>query len=445
MEFITQLDIRVFIHENYITLLAFFGLLILMSEYRGIPIPGTRTKGLILLVLFLMTVASSLERWGATSLDRIEIRRIASIVFYILSPALIWLELLSVFPKTVERRKFKLILLSLPLIVNTLIYATAPLTGALVFTFDPMNKFFRGPLGYTVYYMNGFYLSLLLFWSFRLLKKNERNKGPFLFYIFLIFVLTVILEGFNIISGYTNDVFALCTFLFYQFLVSVHERRMQTALAEKEQELSESRIRLLRQQISPHFVFNALAVIKSLIRKDREKAVRCVEDFSDYLRANVDVLSSDRLIPFGEELTHVEAYVSIVKAEESRPIDMQYDLQETDFLLPPLTVEPLVENAIRHGLPNGGTVTLSTRAENDAYLIEVSDNGIGFNGSGTQEAGKRSSIGLENVQARLRMLCGGTLSVASGSEGATLTIRLPKPDNPDGNDNPVRTVEKAGE
>ena len=398
-----------------------------------------------MLVLFLMTVASSLERWGAASLDRIEIRRIASIVFYILSPALIWLELLSVFPKTVERRKFKLILLSLPLIVNTLIYATAPLTGALVFTFDPMNKFFRGPLGYTVYYMNGFYLSLLLFWSFRLLKKNERNKGPFLFYIFLIFVLTVILEGFNIISGYTNDVFALCTFLFYQFLVSVHERRMQTALAEKEQELSESRIRLLRQQISPHFVFNALAVIKSLIRKDREKAVRCVEDFSDYLRANVDVLSSDRLIPFGEELTHVEAYVSIVKAEESRPIDMQYDLQETDFLLPPLTVEPLVENAIRHGLPNGGTVTLSTRAENDAYLIEVSDNGIGFNGSGTQEAGKRSSIGLENVQARLRMLCGGTLSVASGSEGATLTIRLPKPDNPDGNDNPVRTVEKAGE
>ena len=159
----------------------------------------------------------------------------------------------------------------------------------------------------------------------------------------------------------------------------------------------------------------------------------------------MDVLSSDRLIPFGEELTHVEAYVSIVKAEESRPIDMQYDLQETDFLLPPLTVEPLVENAIRHGLPNGGTVTLSTRAENDAYLIEVSDNGIGFNGSGTQEAGKRSSIGLENVQARLRMLCGGTLSVASGSEGATLTIRLPKPDNPDGNDNPVRTVEKAGE
>ena len=445
MEFITQLDIRVFIHENYITLLAFFGLLILMSEYRGIPIPGTRTKGLILLVLFLMTVASSLERWGATSLDRIEIRRIASIVFYILSPALIWLELLSVFPKTVERRKFKLILLSLPLIVNTLIYATAPLTGALVFAFDPTNKFFRGPLGYTVYYVNGFYLSLLLFWSFRLLKKNERNKGPFLFYIFLIFVLTVILEGFNIISGYTNDVFALCTFLFYQFLVSVHERRMQTALAEKEQELSESRIRLLRQQISPHFVFNALAVIKSLIRKDREKAVRCVEDFSDYLRANVDVLSSDRLIPFGEELTHVEAYVSIVKAEESRPIDMQYDLQETDFLLPPLTVEPLVENAIRHGLPNGGTVTLSTRAENDAYLIEVSDNGIGFNGSGTQEAGKRSSIGLENVQARLRMLCGGTLSVASGSEGATLTIRLPKPDNPDGNDNPVRTVEKAGE
>ena len=151
-----------------------------------------------------------------------------------------------------------------------------------------------------------------------------------------------------------------------------------------------------------------------------------MEDFSDYLQANLTVLTSDCLISFEEELTNVEAYVSLVKADGTRNIDMRYDLQENDFLLPPLTVEPLVENAIRHGLPNGGTVTLSTWAENDAFLIAVSDNGIGFNRSGTQEARKRNSIGLKNVHDRLRALCNGTLSVASGSDGTTLTIRLPK-------------------
>lgn len=104
-----------------------------------------------------------------------------------------------------------------------------------------------------------------------------------------------------------------------------------------------------------------------------------------------------------------------------------------------------MENAIRHGLPNGGTVILSTRAENDAYLITVADNGIGFNCSGTQEARKRNGIGLGNVQARLQALCGGTLSVDSSSEGTTLTIRLPKPANPDEKAVSVRTGQKTEE
>ena len=445
MDFITQLDIRVFIHENFITLLAFCGLLILMYENRRIYIPGTRTKYLILPVFFLMIVSSSLEIWGAALPDRKWIRLYASIVYYVLSPALIWLGLISVIPKAERRRRLKIILLSLPLIANTLIYATVPLTGALVFAFDDANKFYRGSLGYTVYFVNFFYLFHLMVWSFRLMKKEERNRGALLIFIIFISVLTAVLEAFNIISGYSKNVFALSTFLYYLFLFSLHESRMQASLAEKDLELSENKIRLLRQQISPHFVFNTLAVIKSLIHKDREKAVRCVEDFSNYLRANLDVLSSDRLISFEEELTHVEAYVSIVKSDESRIIDMRYDLQENDFLLPPLTVEPLVENAIRHGLPNGGTVTISTRAENDAYLITVSDNGIGFNRSGTQEARNRNGIGLENVQARLQALCGGTLSAASGNEGTMLTIRLPKPANPDEKAVPARTAEKTGE
>ena len=104
-----------------------------------------------------------------------------------------------------------------------------------------------------------------------------------------------------------------------------------------------------------------------------------------------------------------------------------------------------MENAIRHGLPNGGTVILSTRAENDAYLNTLANNDIGLNCSVMKKKKKRNGIGLGNVQARLQALCGGTLSVDSSSEGTPLTIRIPKPANPDEKAVSVRTGQKTEE
>ena len=108
-------------------------------------------------------------------------------------------------------------------------------------------------------------------------------------------------------------------------------------------------------------------------------------------------------------------------------IGMKYEQAASLQELPPLTVEPLVENAIQHGVKNGGTVTLATRAGDGEISITVSDDGVGMRAAATERVKKRAGISMENVRARLAALCGGTLEIESAiGEGTTATIRLPK-------------------
>ena len=165
----------------------------------------------------------------------------------------------------------------------------------------------------------------------------------------------------------------------------------------------------------------------------KEKTMLCVEDFSDYLRANLDIMSSDRLIPFEDELSHIKAYASLALADKEKNIRIHYDIREEHFRLPPLTVEPLVENAIRHGVFAGGTVTVSSYTEGEDYVVTVEDDGVGFAGSDAKEtlppsssATKRTGIGIENARTLLASLCGGTLTIESGKGGTLVTVRIPR-------------------
>jgi LytS/YehU family sensor histidine kinase len=185
-------------------------------------------------------------------------------------------------------------------------------------------------------------------------------------------------------------------------------------------------VKLLQEQIRPHFVFNSLHIIKSLIRTDQDKAIQSLEDFSDYLQANLEVMTSNRLIPFEDELTHIEAIVSLALADKCKAITVKYDIQERYFRVPPLTIEPLVENALQHGVTNGGTVILSTCMDKEAYLITVSDDGRGMEQARTEKAKKRDGISLENVRARLAMLCSGSLELESTAHGTFVSVRIPK-------------------
>lgn len=200
-------------------------------------------------------------------------------------------------------------------------------------------------------------------------------------------------------------------------------------LMEKEVELSDSKVRLLMGQIQPHFIFNSLQAIQELCVEDPKQAEKSVHDFSKYLRGNLDALSCTHLIPFEKELSHIKAYIALEQADPGRKFEMIYDLRTTEFQVPPLTIQPMVENAVKHGMTSCteyGKVILRTIESTQEYTIEIVDNGKGLGTGITQKQRERQQVGLNNVRTRLEVQCRGTLDIKSSESGVTVTIHIPK-------------------
>lgn len=193
-------------------------------------------------------------------------------------------------------------------------------------------------------------------------------------------------------------------------------------------ELANSRVRLLTAQIQPHFIFNSLLEIQELCHEDPEKASRAIVDFSKYLRGNLDAMTCDHLIPFAREMEHVRHYLALEQADPSSRLQVEYRFDVTEFAVPPLSVQPLVENAVRHGIgtrSEGGLVRVTAAETPEEYRVMVWDDGRGFT-TATLQQQERGSIGIQNVRARLAAQCGGTLTIESGADGTAATIHIPK-------------------
>lgn len=194
-------------------------------------------------------------------------------------------------------------------------------------------------------------------------------------------------------------------------------------------ELAENRISIMLSQIQPHFLYNSLNTIYGLCEKDPSTAKKAVNDFADYLRGNMDSLSRKCPIPFETELKHLKSYISLEQMRFRNKLEIVWDIGTSSFMLPSLTVQPLVENAIKHGICKSdkvGTVKISARELPDCYEIEVADNGVGFDVNNIPDDG-RSHLGIENVRNRLWKMCGGTLEISSEiGNGTSAVIHLPK-------------------
>lgn len=200
--------------------------------------------------------------------------------------------------------------------------------------------------------------------------------------------------------------------------------------AEKlEAELADSRISIMLSQIQPHFLYNSLNSIYYLCDKDPKAARQAISDFSDYLRGNMDSLTRSAPVPFYRELKHLKNYLTLEKLRFDDTLEIVWDIQTEDFMIPALTVQPLVENAVKHGIcksENGGTVTISTRECESCYEVEIRDDGAGFDPNEKPSDGK-SHVGIENVRSRLSKMCGADLEITSEKgKGTTAIIRIPK-------------------
>lgn len=206
-----------------------------------------------------------------------------------------------------------------------------------------------------------------------------------------------------------------------------YQLQLERNLMVSEKELADSKVRLLLEQIQPHFIFNSLSTIEELYMEEPEKASRCVHDFSGYLRTNLDAMSENKLVPLEDELENVKQYVSLEMADPCCDFQVHYDLKVKDVMVPVLCIEPLVENAIRHGLAatgRGGNVWIETERGDDEVLIKVRDDGKGIDHV-TEHQRKRRGIGRENVKRRLEAQCGGYLDYTSLENGTEAVIHIP--------------------
>ena len=198
------------------------------------------------------------------------------------------------------------------------------------------------------------------------------------------------------------------------------------------QENKQLRVDIMLSQIQPHFLYNTLGAIQSLCRTDPAAAEKAISRFSKYLRGNMDSISKDRTIPFTQELNHTRIYLELEQLRYEDALQVSYDLDCTEFRIPTLTLQPLVENAVRHGvrgnLSGRGTVMISSREFPDHYEVTVSDDGPGFDPDQVIRDG-HSHVGLANVRERLRRVVGGSLRIDSApGTGTRAVIVIPKGD-----------------
>lgn len=201
-------------------------------------------------------------------------------------------------------------------------------------------------------------------------------------------------------------------------------------LSQKETELAQARLMISVSQMQPHFIFNALGSIEQLCRINPERAAEATHYFARYLRSNLTALSSKEQIRFTEELNHIRAYIWLEKMRFGDDVQYVEDIEADNFQIPALSIQPLVENSIKHGMmgKEDGVleVKLITREELDGYVIEVVDNGCGFDPDRVSHD-NLTHIGLVNVEDRIQMMTHGSMIVNTRlNEGTAITIRIPK-------------------
>ena len=192
-------------------------------------------------------------------------------------------------------------------------------------------------------------------------------------------------------------------------------------------ELAESRISTMMSQIRPHFIYNTLGSIEQLCDLDPKKAGELVHDFAKYLRGNFGELDNPKPILMSQEMDHVHHYVSI---ENVRFPDMSFtfEMNSDDFHIPALTIQPIVENAIKHGLmklKKGGTIHVVSYETETDYCVLVEDDGVGFDTNA--EVDGRKHLGLRNIRERLKVMVNGTMEIESTvGVGTKVLVKIPK-------------------
>ena len=301
-------------------------------------------------------------------------------------------------------------------------------------TITPENQYFRGLL-YPLPLVPILAAQLLTLAGTIQRRKQLSRK------VFLAFVIAMPLIAFALTVQLFVDVFplldvsyVLSALAMYSLILSdqiEQDLRNQREIARQQREIAHQRASIMVLQMRPHFIYNTLMSIHSLCRLDPRKAQQITEDFTNYLRRNFNAIASDSAVPFSTELEHTRAYLAVEQAQYDDMLVVEYDTPFTRFRLPPLTLQPIVENAVKHGMdPYSGPLCVSIRtrrtepggSEPSGVEITVEDNGRGFDPD--DASGPHTT--LTNIRQRLEIMCHGRMTVMPRDGGGTV-VRITIP------------------
>ena len=320
-------------------------------------------------------------------------------------------------------RVFQIILGFFAVYLALLIYAQFSTD---IYYYDELNQYHRGPW-YPSLLVSPIIMSLLsvlLLWQ----KRRSLARPQIIAFASCILVPCISIVIQMLFYGLSIIVLgsSVGSFIMLNYVLNDQTEQYYVQLAENSRLKSE----ILLSQIQPHFLFNTLGTISHLCT-DSPEAKKAIVLFSRYLRGNIDVLSTATLIPFDKEIEHTKIYLELEKLRFGDSLQVRWDLQCTDFMIPSLTLQPLVENAVRYGVRGNadgrGTVRILSRDCENYYAISVLDSGPGFCLDDARKSDGRSHIGIDNVKERIRTICNGKLVIQYVTgQGTQATIILPK-------------------
>lgn len=306
-----------------------------------------------------------------------------------------------------------------------LLFSILSLWNGAYFTFSRENLYVRGSLYWLSQLVPVLIYGIITAMILRYSRYLERMEVIFLLSYVALPMIAELIQIANYGMALMNTGTTLALLLVF---INIQLER-EFVISRQEAELAQSRIDIMLSQIQPHFLFNTLTTIRQLCEADPMAAKEAIRDFSHFLRANMNSLTNKTPIPFAQELNHAKHYLNLEQQRFKERLKVVYDIRTTDFSIPPLTLQPIAENAVRHGIIKrlqGGTVTISSFDIKYAYVVTVKDDGIGFDAAVPQN-GVGSHVGLVNVKTRLCYMSGGSLKIESSPEDGTLvTITIPK-------------------
>ena len=418
--------IKLFIAELSILPVAalLFALLLVVWLDAYLSRERRRAMVMIIMLVFILLLQNYWDNRLSLKQAYNALRIPLSVLGYVLRPVILVIFLYIVKPGGRYRIAWALIG------VNAAVYMTAFFSD-IAFHFTANGNFKSGPLRDTCTLISAVLYTWLFFLTMRQFRPRVRKESWIPILVTALIGGAVALDYFDIFSdqpvSFVTIAIAVSDVFYYIWLhlqfVREHEDAMQ----------AEQRIQIMMTQIKPHFLYNALGAIEDLCSSDPKKAKETTAKFSQYLRGNMDSISQATPIPFEKELAHTKLYLDMEQIRFGDDLQVRFGIDCTAFFIPALTLEPIVENAVRHGVrenPDGkGTVTILSQDAGDHYAVTVMDDGPGFDPDKPQDG--KTHIGISNVRDRLERMCAGKIHIQSEpGRGTTVKILIPKEDTP---------------